>query len=349
MINQDKINNDQLAKSAMNEQIPKPIQPKQDPCVLQPLNHPRPAPYIISGFPVSRAQRMLQVALSINNGQQSQDKKQIYHEQKLLENQERARLALMQQVDLKNRKRSPKNKVLFSEPVVTNHFEYEPDVASRCDSLGEAEYNQATAVLNKMIRLHRKRQAAIKSSVRLHKEHVSESHGDEFAASSCEDDTKNIRKKRPYEMTVDNDDAETPSSSDSGQDDGGLFSSPKVAKIVPYYHDNMHVPIRGSENRSGHQSRRSPLFNKVSKVDSIDGLLGPLHEPSRMVVDEPQQSRDAIPELLNIEKFDDEESDQNDQDYFDALCIPPPTQSNYFSWLSSGLSFLTGKMNKLMS
>lgn len=346
MTNQVKATSEQLVKSVTNEQISGGLLLKEAK-VLQPHNQPKSGPLMINGFPASRAEKMLQAALSIKNGPQPQDKRQTILEQRLIENQERLRLALLQQVE-KDRKRSPKSKVFFREPVVTDQFSYEPtilqDTDTKCDLTG-SDVGEKLAALRRFMQLKRAARADLQAETRISSGRL-EYHGDELNLSS-ENKIKNIRKKRPYEMIVDHKDSETQNSTESNEDEGGLFSSPKVAKIAPYYHDSMEEQVQGLENgpsRTFSQSERSQRANKIPRMSLVGRLFNSSYQSPTSVVNKPQQPPNASTELLNMENDSDEDSSQDPQEFFDAVS----SQGNYFSWISSVSNYLSSKVNKLI-
>lgn len=344
MLNQDKEPSKQLVKTVIEEQISHGLVLKEAK-VLQTLNQHKPGPLMIRGFPATRAERILQAALNSKNGQQSPESRQNYLRQKFLENQERSRIALLQQVALKNRKRSPKNKVIFTEPVVTKQFEYEPTLFqdTECDSV-RSNLSETAAWLKFKRELEANLQTEITSSTETDE---LETRSDKPPNPSSETVNKEVRKKRPYEMIVDHE--ESQSSVESNDDEGGLFSSPKVAKIAPYYHDHKDERSRGLENgpsRCPTQSQRSHRANKIPKWYLANGPVDSTVQSSKLVVDKSQQRQDASLKLFNMQKDSDEDSNGDPEEYFDA------TQSqgnNYFSWISNGLSFLSSTMNKLIS
>lgn len=327
------------------EQVPDKSLPEEAQ-VLRPLNELKYYSMRTNVLLASRAEKILQAALNSKIGPQSQEKILQYQEQKLFEDRERARIASAQQVELKNRKRSPKNKVLFAEPLVTSQFEYEQtflaDVArpSECEVRIESDIQEKIAKLREMIALKKARRAKLKSS----NEFFRKLSGDELTISSCENATNNMRKKRPHEMT---EYAEVQSSSESGQDEG-LFSSPKVAKIVPYYHDDLEElsqTIENGRDRIPDESLISQSSDEAPKFCAIEDL-NPSHLSSDVIMNKPQSSQDASIELLNTEDVSDYDDDegQDAQQYFDSVS----SQSNPFSWIRSGLSSLSTYLPKFI-
>lgn len=346
MLNQDEEPSKQLVKTIIEEQTSHGFVLKEAK-VLQTLNQPKPGPLMIRGFPASRAERILQAALNVKNEQQSPESRQNYLRQKFLENQERTRISLLQQVDLKNRKRSPRNKVIFTEPVVTKQFEYEPTLwqDTECDAV-KSEVSEKAGWIKLEEELEASLQPEITSSTGSSE---LEPRSDEPTNASSETLNKDARKKRPYEMIANHDDSESQSSAESNDDEGGLFSSPKVAKIAPYYHDHKDERSQGLENgpsRFPTQSQRSQRANKIPKLYLADGPVNSTVQSSKQVVDKPKQPQDASPELLNMKKDSDEDSSEEPEEYFDAT---QSQENNYFSWISNGLSFLSSTMNKLIS
>lgn len=154
---------------------------------------------------------------------------------------------------LKVRKRSSKNNVLFTEPVVTDLFEYEPthlEIAPNNDSppsqknIFEHRYRKKLVVLPSSCGSGFYRPGSPKVQHRaqsLGSLDRTDSEDDLIAFESSEKDIKKLERistpksvKRNYEATCDraSDNVQLKSSNSS------LFSPPKVAKIMPYYDES---------------------------------------------------------------------------------------------------------------
>lgn len=225
----------------------------------------------------SRGSIMLRAALSDRNRQTPAGNRSQLSEQTTKPSE--AQQAVGTTTPPVNRERSSKNKVIFTDPVVSRKYEYEPTPVIQhlsrenrpCSSSDSDESDQQQqlahphhvtpsrrALLKRRKRLLAARQIqpcgqAVAASKKIQ---VDDEDDDIFVlASSDIPDMLELNKKspvkRPHELTLTSSEDEeenrsssigddkTGSKSSSSQDDGCLFSSPKVAKIAPYYHDEL--------------------------------------------------------------------------------------------------------------
>lgn len=297
---------------------------------------------------------------------------------------------MAQQVsELTERRRSPKNNVIFTEPVVTQQYEYEPEYGglnkpNRSPARGSVEQEVALRSLKAdpcsrdelaiEVQSYRKRSGkpslAISSSDDDDDDELyTLAHSEDFElhASKILEQHQNKSSKRSHDSLEEPEDERMsdspPSRSESSS--GGLFSSPKVAKIAPYFDDRPGErraagarAILHSRYKSAHGERRSrSLFPGNGKLNGADKL----HQLTRRRDSVNPRARERATELLSYKKVSSPKVNVNV--ISPPLPLPEPaalvaakpvddsdtymeSQPNgYFSWLAT---FLTNQMNKLI-
>lgn len=273
----------------------------------------------------------------------------------------KARRVAQQFSELKNRKRSPKNSVIFTDPVVTQQYEYEPDVEPFVNII-VAEDNGSDEMTDDMV-------AQYEEFRRENIDNLSADDGDDddndiFTLAQSDDFDVDVPDedleeqkgaiKRTYDDLVKDSDDEPACDSPPGQTDsvsGGLFSSPKVAKIAPYFDDRPHER-RAAEARAMLQNRhKSSKGNLRSRsIPYRNGLAGDSDSFLLRRKDSTTfRSQNRATQLLSYKKVSSPKVNEN------VINPPQPAEdsdsclgdqpSGYFSWLTS---FLTNQMNKLI-
>lgn len=309
----------------------------------------------------SRGSRVLAAALSDKNKQSEPNKTSTLQEQRqqkldcvAASIRETAEL-IRQDSELKNRIRSPKNKVLFSEPVVTNQYEYEQTVLPHLETDSAWSRTVSATQFIQKIRLLRRKNCS-RSSLPLHSiPTASNSNAYSLAIeepssnpSQGQNEVKNARK-RPFIATLDCDhesgQQESSSNNSSGREDGCLFSSPKIAKITPYFHDEVPATLSNSLSQKQKlargnfkRSQRKPIQRKSSR-SSCYRLAPEYHDLPEGLSLNPQ------PDPVQNSNNCSDEAEFNEV-FSNALETQP--QQNYFSWITNGWNYLSSQVNKFM-
>lgn len=314
----------------------------------------------------SRGSAMLKAALIAKSGQNisnSVDRNcySISEEQKKL-------MLLKHAKELKNRRRSPKNKVLFTEPLVTSHHEYEQTfiVDNEQEQRGINDQSASDQILgNDKFELDGEifyedcckkfsghSNSLDKPDKRLNKTNLLAS--SEQKSNPC---YRKGRKKRSYDVAMKSDgEACEDFTSQTSSSDGSLFSSPKVAKIAPYYDNHTDNGKQVVSKQESADRKTTTNDNHIyssgtvphrSQRTKASKLLLP-HEPrsskpkSTWLVE--PESKKVGTELLSVKKVStDHQYDENS-----STSGNPRPQESYLSWLSNGLSYLSNQMNKLI-
>jgi hypothetical protein len=299
----------------------------------------------------SRGSRMLKAAL--NNKTPLKDRAPTA-------NDERSNVVTVKQV-IKNRKRSPKNNVLFREPVVSQEFNYEQIYFD--DITDESQNEQHNEKVHEEVpqRDSDLQQAAKNNDECLtnqaHELGEPDEDGDLFTMASSdvpalsEAELKrqaNGATKRPH-RSIENDeqeDAKHKSGNELGG--GGLFSSPKVAKIAPYFderpHDNRPREIRAANKNRLRSLQQRSLCTKRYTIKRNDSVLSQSRGPLYAV---PQDDKADLT-LSSYKKFSSPQVCKRPE----PQTFPPADETNckseangYFGWIAS---FITNQMNKLI-
>lgn len=197
----------------------------------------------------SRGSLMLKAALGDKNSQDNKMRKSKFF----------ADSSNMQQVKLLNiKKRNPiKNKVLFSEPVVTSQYEYEPVQLSE-----QIFWNKSETDLE--------RNQVKDESIGCYKSLSCPSTNSPIALSGLDQSPprshrkRSLKRKRPiYSEANPKDRSKDHENSGCDQD---LFSPPKVAKIAPYYHDQLEK--LASDLKSSRTKADKPVANQSEEEEN---------------------------------------------------------------------------------
>lgn len=308
----------------------------------------------------SRGSAMLKAALSAKNVQDcpvsvSRNHISISDEQK--------RMKLIKHAEeLKNRRRSPKNKVLFTEPLVTSHHEYEQtiivdDEPDRRDSHDQLDTDQCAENKDKEEYYE---EYCMKFSNRLNSLNDPDKHLEKIMTSSEHKSNSHYRKgrkKRSYDVAMKNDgeicdDLISPTTSS----DGSLFSSPKVAKIAPYYHNQTDTGRQVVSRQDSADRNPTTNNNHVNPSETVPYRSHRTKASKLLLPPEPRsckpkctwsaepESKRVVTELLSVKKVStDHEYEENT-----PISDSPRPQQGYLSWLSNGLNYLSNQMNKLI-
>lgn len=348
----------------------------------------------------TRGAAMLKAALSDRNKHYTN--KSINRRQETYTKQEmRGDLKPGQQVNnpMKSRKRSPRNNVIFTEPVVTKQYEYEQTFVetptSNRHSPAERRELFGSQPKSKLLLLPKSNSSnyfysgSPKTKPKLKSfgpQIDDDSEDDLIILDSSEDDFKKLVRvtkakqnpiKRPHDSLEEaghtNGDTEIGthnenkvSVSQSRSVSGGLFSAPKVAKIMPYFED---PPLAKKESADSNGLR----CNQVNKNDQCKqrrsrALSQKMHLPGRcgsmsipkleagsnfesvndndhMVINN-NPSRD-VSELLSFKRIQlrniTTEGHPKDNVIHQSNNYQP--SNGYFSWLTT---FLSNQMSKLI-
>lgn len=297
---------------------------------------------------------------------------------------EQKAIRMAQQVrELKERKRSPKNNVIFTEPVVTQHYEYEPEHDKHIRGEGGHTLPMKEAE-QEAIKSRSPRDSIAQVKFDVEAKHLKCSGGPSAALSSSDDDddddelytlapsdefdlhakkvlqSKSI--KRSHESAKDLEDDRMSDSPVPGRCEsvsGGLFSSPKVAKIAPYFderpeerrvagaraimHDryklascNQRPRTISYRNSNLAANAKLQLTKKKDPLNLTRPSLRATELLSYKKVSSPRVNDRVIPAQPIATTT--EPADINDT-YMDSQ------PNGYFSWLTS---FLSHQMNKLI-
>lgn len=247
-------------------------------------------------------------------------------------------------------KKSPRNKVLFSEPVVTQQYEYEQTLLEQ--SFPPNNNHQAQQVVDcERIVIARRNFSRRKfkpvdafdcfDDIKIHgiaAINIEDDDEDELytmASSDLDEDavlkeTRGVAKKRPLNSIQDQNENvascgeqareskhhETPS---FHSETGGLFSSPKVAKIAPFCHSQTDLKNSQAQNVNPNSTRSQRI--SLHRLALLSG-----------------SSKKSVPELLSVRDIGNESRDQVPSE---ADKSEPSNSGSYFGWLSNGLGFLS--------
>lgn len=261
-------------------------------------------------------------------------------------------------------KRLPRTKVLFSEPVVTQHYEYEQTFLPNLEQDQQVvsfSNQDSERIITARKNFSRRKIRPIDAYDSLDDIKVSgfaaiDTDNDDddeiftIASTELSDDNiqpKHTAQKRPYEAINSSDDSRPHYDRDfnSGPSENeGLFSSPKVAKIAPFYHDQplkQPTDLEGLQNQA-HNLPNHTRFQRISlhKLAILSGVRSTDLKQSETSDFKIQRS---MPELLSVRDIATDPSDPTVQS--------DPSSSNtfsYFGWLSNGFNYLSNRMNKLI-
>lgn len=253
---------------------------------------PKTAMLFSSGRPWSRSELMLNAALNTDNRLVKKTNSDIV----TAGAEGRSKLLLLQQASQQKKR----NRVLFSEPVVTDSFEYEPTVLfekdddatfnSQEDNSEEPKQARSTKSSNVPVKYrqqqHQQRQVwtdqrdnctgyamlqdlcKTKTDVGSKCDDNGDTDDDELftlAPSTFYHETQPstpTTRKRPYDLTF-HESNESLDCSDSEPENGCLFSPPKVAKVAPYYCEQPEAEPQTTDLKSSHSAVRARLLDFV--------------------------------------------------------------------------------------
>lgn len=238
--------------------------------------------------------------------------------------------------------KSPKSKVLFKEPVVTHMYQYE-QVALLYDK--EDQTPPYVKLLREARRaVNHKRSTPTKPPIAtpLTSSLNSKSHNKDVTVENCsissttleEDnlnrdapiiDTMNKNsKKRSYDEAS-SDDLQDILNKNSGQEDGCLFSSPKVAKISPFFHDKEpNDDSAHNQYYSTNRSQKKPVQREL--------LPSPFTEPSSS---ETYARKESFSPTKSFDGLEEDKQHLEDK-------------QGYLSWIVDGWNYFALRMNKIM-
>lgn len=321
----------------------------------------------------SRGSRMLAAAL--NNKTPLKERSSIVSsDEQHQQHVEQIRAA--QQVELKNRKRSPKNNVLFREPVVSQEYEYEPTY------LDEQQEQQINKLSERQSEPGREQtQVTLVEPLKQDREISNFSINDKtkkgfgLPASEQDDDDddalytlaqsdeikaqqeKAIDRakgavKRTHESIEDFEDkehADNKQTCKSESGGGGLFSSPKVAKIAPYFDERPHER-QAAEARAMQQNRLKIQQQNYQRSRSLSTSK---YSINRRQINDKSHAR--VTELISYKKVSSPKiferhvmmtrpsTSEPIESQPNQKCTPEPS-SGYLGWISSFIN----QMNKLI-
>lgn len=290
---------------------------------------------IKQSFRQSRASLMLQAALSENRPKSSESSKSSYNPAFAQVTQRTFNFQRMDSVfngpdHVTPPKRRKSNRVLFTDPVVTESFEYEPipQIYSLIKSSKKLSHstnqnnNNNSSISTEMVKENSSHEintadACVGTSI------------ENNSSNWCDSD---ISLTQDVSLDPDLDESSnvsTASSSDLRESNEGLFSSPKVSKIAPYRQQNM---INNPELDSSPNKPTLKMDNSGSDGESSDS---------------------PILELDSDEEFSDCEApkdQRNDAILLSEDCETRALTDSYFSWFTNGFTYITSKLalNKLI-
>lgn len=304
----------------------------------------------------SRGSAMLKAALS-DKGRQESKAPLKERSPAIIEDEQKVRL-MRQAAELKNRKRSPKNNVLFSEPVVTQEYKYEPTFF---DDFGSDVQENSSLNSNENGReLHPERSITDRESNLTNYVQATESKQLEsllddgkdeifIMKSSGHNEEKSRTKsatKRPYESIRDSDE-ESRSSANTESGDGSLFFSPKVAKIAPYFDEQPQERRVSADFRNAHTQRRVSHDHQRSRSTRICQTKSGQMNLSKRTASYDSLAGKSASQLLSYKKIQINEQDKKVENGVNQEESVSASQ-RYFGWLTNGFSFLSNQMNKLI-
>lgn len=238
------------------------------------------------------------------------------------------------------KKSCQKKEVIFSDPIVTNEYIYEPtlvpvfkDPTSSLSDCDETEFAKIMEeVLRRKISIRNK-----KTNQRLARRRNNPVPPD--MVSSNLDDSNKDHSKSPKKTTPDNSSLfkspkkrpyeTSPACKDTEE---SLFSSPKIAKVTPYF-----------SNLQSDQSNHNE--DKVDKNSKIHEIVVDQNNCNECIMNPKTDSGDeeTWEEALPIEQTGDISTKLDN-----SLDIVPQ-QTSYLNWIAFGLRFLSNQVNKYMS
>lgn len=317
----------------------------------------------------SRGSAMLKAALNSKNNQRIYAAPLYRDYPSITEDQKKAKL-MKHAEELKNRRRSPKNKVLFTEPLVTSHHEYEQIVLADNEQEKQDIGDQMSEDLTP------EESEENHDSGDTHEEHCTkfskhltapnnpDKYFEKIIIVGTEHEKKlhlncrRGRKKRSYDVAMKNE-AETCEDINFkfNSNEESLFSSPKIAKIAPYYHSHIDtgkqvVSKQDSVDRNLIANDKNSNTLVAASVRSQRTKVSKLILPGEGRVSKPKgtrppeaESQRTVSELISVEKVS---NDDNQIENIIPTSDSPKPQQSYFSWFSSGLNYLSSHMNKLI-
>lgn len=303
----------------------------------------------------SRGSKMLKAALN---------KKTPFKDRGSIATDDHSNVITIQQV-FKNRKRSPKNNVLFREPVVSQEFEYEQiyfdDINEPLEIVHEPHHEDPTQQEENNDKTTR-HISANKTDECLGTQSYEfgdvDEDGDLFTMAPSDapvfsdDELKrqaNGATKRLHRSIEDDEQEESKPTGRGESVGGGLFSSPKVAKIAPYFDERPHER-RAAEARIINKNRLRSLQQRslctrrytIKRSDSVLARTrGPLNTvPNDRVTDLTLSSykRFSSPQICKQPEPPSSPPTDETKDCKSEA-------NGYFSWIAT---FITNQMNKLI-
>jgi len=278
----------------------------------------------------SRGSLMLRAALSVHVRQEN---KQPLAASSTMEDNEASKQAQDFPKSSKsgNSRRSPGSKVLFSEPVVTEHFEYEPTCLSDEE---EARYNDERAAIARLavarknnrlkrnIQNHPYRETSDDASLYLAK-HAKVAKSDNFTTSA-----KGPRKRTRCHSSDSEEEIKALDNATRPGYEESLFSSPKVAKIAPYYHE-LAPEANGSEG-DGHVNSALQQSQRIDSPSPPDPLGQ--HSVETITLESQEHETKHIPK-------------QDPTPEHQEMELSQAVSRGYLSWLTYGLNYLSSRVN----
>lgn len=286
----------------------------------------------------------------------------------ITEDQKKAKL-MKHAEELKNRRRSPKNKVLFTEPLVTSHHEYEQivlaDNEQEKQDIGDQTNEDITSEEGKLENQDREdtyEEQCIKFSNHLTAPNKPDKYFEKMTIVGTDEKKLHLncrrgRKKRSYDVAMKNE-AETCGDINfkSISNEESLFSSPKIAKIAPYYCSHIDtgkqvVSKQDSADRNLITNDKNSNTLVAASVRSQRTKVSKLLLPGEGRISKPKgawppeaESQETATELILVRQVPNDNQNEN----ITPASESPKPQQSYFSWFSSGLNYLSSHMNKLI-
>lgn len=308
----------------------------------------------------SRGSKMLKAALN---------KKTPLKDRGSVATDEHSNVITIQQVAI-NRKRSPKNNVLFREPVVSQEFEYEQIYFDETHQnvheqtpQNDHEDDKNTKHANTNTTSANNKTSPECLGTQSYEFGEVDDDGDLFTMAPSDtsefspDELKrqaNGATKRLY-RSIENDEQDAKQAGRDNSVGGGLFSSPKVAKIAPYF-DERPYERRSAEARTINKNRLKSLQQRslctrrytIKRSDSVLArTMGPLNTvPNDRVTDLTLSSykRFSSPQICKQEPTIRPPTSQTPSPPKDETSCKSEA-NGYFSWIAT---FITNQMNKLI-
>ena len=296
---------------------------------------------------------------------------------------------------LNSRKRPPKNSVIFTEPLVTKEYEYEQTIVeSPAIPQKHLMFDQRRASIDGH---HLRNKFFLVSRSNHYTNHISgspkmrpklksfnslvdaESEDDLITIQTSESDLRKVLPssrqslqsvKRSRESSHDNTETQDRSRTldDNGSKimgktesvSGGLFSAPKVAKIMPYYDDlsdrkeenvcndsgrrDRRVRIRNISNRANLASRSGASSISEEDANNVDSNNNLNNKPS---YPDPAEMKSNASQLISFRKIGaGDDLSPNSDDHLESIPTKPDDRMfSYFGWFTG---FLSDRMSKLI-